>query len=98
MSQAIRLLKQQCNRYTNGKCTTASCVKRGMAAAGMTFPITDYEMATCGHHEAVCEVQNARDLIDCLIENDPNEAISDAGHTVLDKWRYDARNFMAKSE
>lgn len=37
----------------------------------------------------------ATNLIECLVENDPDEAISDAGHTVLDKWRYDAKDFLA---
>lgn len=97
MSQAIRLLKAECNRYVNGKCTTASCVRRGMKAAGMDFPLTDFEVATCGHHEAVKEIEKARYLIDCLIENDPNDYAADAV-TVLDVWRKDARDFMAASE
>ena len=91
MSTAIELLKAECNRYVNGKCTTRRCVVRGMDRAGMTFPLKDYAVATCEHHEAVCEVETLRDLVECLIENDPNEAITDAGHTVLDKWRYDAQ-------
>lgn len=95
---AIDILKAECNRYVNGRCTTARCVKRGMTAAGMTFPLTDYAVATCEYHEAVQEVETLRNLVECLVENDPDEAISDAGHTVLDKWRYDAKHALGISE
>lgn len=59
VSQAIRILKAECNRYSlSGKCMTLSCVKRGMAGTGATFPIsTDYSISTCEHHEAVREVE-----------------------------------------
>lgn len=97
MSQARRLLQQECNRYVNGQCTTRACVKRGMDAAGMTFPITDYAMATCGYHEAVQEIDRARDLINCMIDNDPNDYAADAV-TVLDVWRKDARDFIASTD
>lgn len=42
------------------------------------------------------ETENARlrELVRCLVENDPNEAISDAGHSVLDLWRHDARKAL----
>lgn len=77
---------------------TTSCVRRGMAATGATFPIsTDYEISTCGHHEAVREVESLRDLVDCLIENDPNDSAADAV-TVLDVWRKDARDLMSATE
>ena len=68
-----------------------------MKATGMKFPLTDYQMATCGHHEAVREVERARDLIDVLIENDPNDYAADAV-TVMEVWRKDARDFMASTE
>ena len=37
------------------------------------------------------ENDTLRRLVKNLIDNDPNEAISDAGHTVLELWRHDAR-------
>jgi hypothetical protein len=37
--------------------------------------------------------KNARlaGLIRVLLENEPHDAVSDGGHTVLDLWRHDAR-------
>lgn len=32
-----------------------------------------------------------RDLVQCLVDNNPDDTISDAGHTVLEHWRHDAR-------
>lgn len=76
----------------------ASCVRRGMARTGATFPISaDFEVSTCDHHEAVREVERLRDLVDCLIENDPNDGAADAV-TVLDVWRKDARDLLAETE
>ena len=94
---ATTLLKAECNRYANGHCSTARCVRRGMTAAGMTFPLTDYAVATCEHHEAVQEIERLRDLVNCLIENDPNDYAADAA-TVLDVWRKDARDLIAATE
>ena len=68
-----------------------------MKAAGMTFPPTDYAVSTCGYHEAVQEIDRARDLINCLIENDPNDYAADAV-TVLDVWRKDARDFISETD
>lgn len=39
-------------------------------------------------------VETAEYLIRVLIENDPDELIADGGHTVLDEWRYRAREFL----
>lgn len=97
MSKAAALLKAECNRYVNGNCMTRRCIVRGMDRAKMTFPLTDYAVATCEWHEAVLEMERARDLIDCLIENDPNDYAADAV-TVLDVWRKDARDFMSETE
>lgn len=94
---AIDIFKAECNRYVNGQCSIARCVKRGMAATGMTFPLKDYAVATCEHHEAVQEVERLRDLVNCLIENDPNDYTADAV-TVLDVWRKDARDLIAATE
>ena len=97
MSRATELLKSECNRYVNGQCSTRRCVVRGMKRTGMTFPLTDYAVATCEHHEAVREIERARDLINTLIENDPSDYAADAV-TVLDVWRKDARDFIASTE
>ena len=52
--------------------------------------------------DAMCEqaaqyLETARDLIVCLLENEPSDAIDDVGHVVLDLWRHDARNFLDKA-
>lgn len=97
MSKAIELLKAECNRYANGQCMTRRCVVRGMDRAKMAFPLTDYAVATCEHHEAVQEIERARELINDMIENDPNDYAADAV-TVLDVWRKDARDFISATE
>jgi hypothetical protein len=42
----------------------------------------------------VAEIERLRDLVRCLIENDPDEPIADNGMTVLDQWRKDARRTL----
>lgn len=37
------------------------------------------------------EITELRAFIGVLVENDPHEAVSDAGHTVLDLWIHEAR-------
>lgn len=37
------------------------------------------------------KVERLRDLVQTLIDNAPDDPISDAGHTVLDLWRHEAR-------
>lgn len=39
--------------------------------------------------------EKLRELVQRLIDNDPNEPISDAGHTVLDLWRHDAKRWLS---
>lgn len=39
-----------------------------------------------------------RELVCCLVENDPNECVADGGHTVLDVWRRDARAALTTPE
>lgn len=39
-----------------------------------------------------------RELVQGLIDNDPDEPISDGGHTVLDLWRHDARAALAQEK
>jgi hypothetical protein len=43
--------------------------------------------------------ENARlaGLIRVLLENEPHDAVSDGGHTVLDLWRHDARAALKES-
>ena len=36
--------------------------------------------------------------IQVLIDNDPNDQISDSGHSVLDLWRHEAKNLLKKAE
>ncbi len=43
------------------------------------------------------KLQRARDLIRCLVENDPAELAADGGITVLDVWRKDAERFLVES-
>lgn len=40
------------------------------------------------------ERNQLRSLVECLVENDPDDTISDAGHTVLEHWRHDARSIL----
>lgn len=35
------------------------------------------------------DLQNALSLIGAMMTNDPNEPVSDAGHTLLDIWTHD---------
>lgn len=47
LTDAVQWLKDQCNRYTNGRCTTRRCLVRG----GYIGPPADYNIATCEPHE-----------------------------------------------
>lgn len=88
---ATDILKAECNRYVNGHCSTRRCVQRGMAASGMTFPLADYAVSTCEHHEAVREVERLRELVTSLVENDMPAV-------VLDLWLHDARKALGLPE
>lgn len=44
------------------------------------------------------QVATLRNLVRTLIDNDPDEPISDAGHTVIDLWRHEARAALAETE
>lgn len=53
----LDLLKEQCNRYANGTCSTRRCLVRGdYIAKG------DYEGATCEFHEAVVAIEERDSL------------------------------------
>jgi len=45
---------------------------------------------------AADEIERLRKLVQDLLNNDPNEYISDAGHTVLDLWRQEARKALGQ--
>jgi hypothetical protein len=94
MCQQIDLLKARCNRYVNGQCTTSACMRRG--GWKPTGEPTDYAYATCAEHETVQIIERARDLVSCLVKNDPNDYAADAV-TVLDVWRKDAEIFLAET-
>lgn len=40
------------------------------------------------------ENKRLRRLVQDLIDNDPDESISDSGHSVLDLWRHEARKAL----
>lgn len=43
--------------------------------------------------EAATEIERLRELVRCLVENDPNDYAADTV-TVLDVWRKDARKAL----
>jgi hypothetical protein len=47
----------QCNRYTNGRCTTRTCLVRGGYRSGAP----DYETATCEEHETALALRSRAD-------------------------------------
>lgn len=49
-------------------------------------------------HHAAQLLETAKDLIETMLENDPTEPISDAGHVMLDLWRHDARAFLDRQQ
>ncbi len=49
-------LKQKCNRYVNGKCSTLACLQRGGYISGGP----DYRHATCEPHEILQELESLR--------------------------------------
>lgn len=42
------------------------------------------------------ENQLLRELIQSMIDNDPNEVVADSGETVIDQWRQDAIRLLAR--
>lgn len=54
--QLVAVCKQaikECNRYKNGRCSTAVCLMRGGYSGG---PV-DYSLATCEGHELAQEIR-----------------------------------------
>lgn len=48
--ELIAWAKTQCNKYANGQCTTARCMRRGGFSSGSC---PDFQLATCEYHEVV---------------------------------------------
>jgi hypothetical protein len=46
----------------------------------------------------VNEIERLRDLVQTLLDNDPNETVADNGMTVLDAWRDQARHVIRRKE
>ena len=64
-------LKDQCNRYKNGRCQTLSCLKRG--GYDRVAPVC-YDIATCEAHEVLCELESLRE--ECrLLDRDLSDAL-----------------------
>lgn len=42
-------------------------------------------------------IEKLRALIDVLLDNDPSDQISDAGHSVLDLWRHEATQALKET-
>lgn len=62
MIKAKEILSKQCNRYVNGLCTTAECLKRAGWNRFQCNTIEEYdkciEKATCEYHEAILEIDS----------------------------------------
>lgn len=43
---------------------------------------------------AADELEQLRSLVVTMLENEPDDSISDAGHVVLDLWRHEARQVL----
>lgn len=55
-----------------------------------------YNLTRSPEHDLIprADVMELVSLIDCLIQNNPDESISDAGHTVLQLWKHDAQRAL----
>lgn len=58
---------------------------------GKTVTLASSEWA-----RAMTYLKSLEDLVTTLLENDPNDLISDGGHTVLDLWRHQARETLGR--
>ena len=57
-------LKDQCNRYSNGKCDLTACLRRG----GYKHPMPpNYEAATCHAHETLMELAKLREQVNNFV-------------------------------
>ena len=64
-----------------------------MSVKSETTPPTAYNSQWCymNPQQAAEKIKRLTDLVSCLVQNKPEDAISDAGHTVYDLWQHDAR-------
>lgn len=57
----------------------------------------DYMMVLQGEvRELRTENERLRGLVECLLDNEPDEPIADNGMTVLDGWRIEARRALGR--
>lgn len=49
-------------------------------------------------YSAASYIERLEELVQTLIDGDPQEPISDSGHVVLDLWRHQARELMGLEE
>jgi len=59
-------LKESCNRYTNGECTTRRCLVRGGWESGPP----DYSTATCEDHETIQALSGIEGILEALTFSD----------------------------
>lgn len=77
---------------------------RGKYAVGPTLPNGEPEFGWRQHEvppiqkEAADKIDELRDLVQTLLDEDPNEPIADNGMTVLDGWRERARRALTQEE
>jgi len=77
---------------------------RGNYAMGPHMPNGDPEFgwkqfqASPICHEAAQYIERLENLVQCLIENDPDDAIADGGHVVLGLWRHDAKRALQSGQ
>lgn len=71
---------------------------RAFRVLGIETDEEELRTAVCTWHPAVCteaadEIERLRALVECLLENDPNDMAADAV-TVLEVWRREARKVL----
>lgn len=59
-------LKEQCNRYVHGQCTTRGCLVRGGYEPGSAR--VDYSVATCEAHETLILLADNERLREALLK------------------------------
>jgi hypothetical protein len=97
------LVKALSSRATNNR--RASAIAEGStlaeyqgAHASLDERASDALTALAGERDELRKaLGDARELMTVLIDNDPDEPISDAGHVVLDLWRDNARKWIARA-
>lgn len=80
-------LKAECYRHSAGKCSLAMCFKRDNQGVRSGHP-------NCMTHDIIVELEALRDLVDTMIDNDPNADVADAA-VMIDVWRQRAREIRS---